>query len=238
MLIKLKNEINEHCDKKRAINYQRFFKTSKGDYGEGDIFIGVTVPILRKISKKYININFIDLQKLIKSKIHEHRLIALYLLVIKFNQGVKNNDDKQKKMVYDFYLNNLKYVNNWDLVDTSAHYIIGAYVFGNPTVKDILYDLAKSDDLWERRISMMSTFYFIKQGQFKDTLKISKILLNDDHDLIHKVVGWMLREIGKRDVQVEYKFLDKYYETMPRTMLRYAIEKFPEPIRKSYLNRK
>jgi len=207
---------------------QRFFKTGKGDYAEGDVFAGIKVPVSRKIAKQFRDLSLNDLSILIKSKIHEERLIALFILVGK----MKKADEKEKEKIYKFYLKNLKYVNNWDLVDLSAEKIIGEYLFDKE--RKLLFELAKGD-LWEKRIAVMSTFNFIKKNDLGTTLKISKLLLKDKHDLIHKAVGWMLREIGKRDINTEEAFLKTHYKNMPRTMLRYAIEKFPEIKRQKYL---
>jgi len=207
---------------------QRFFKTGKGDYAEGDVFAGIKVPVSRKIAKQFRDLSLNDLSILIKSKIHEERLIALFILVDK----MKKADEKEKERIYKFYLKNLKYVNNWDLVDLSAEKIIGEYLFDKE--RKLLFELAKGD-LWEKRIAVMSTFNFIKKNDLGTTLKISKLLLKDKHDLIHKAVGWMLREIGKRDINTEEAFLKTHYKNMPRTMLRYAIEKFPEIKRQKYL---
>ena len=213
-----------------------FFKTSKGQYGEGDKFIGITVPLQREIAKKYYeSASFVDLQKMLESKIHEYRLTSLLILVYKYD---KTKNEKLKKEIYNFYLKNLQYINNWDLVDVTTPNIVGDYLLNNPKEKKILYKLVKSKNLWERRVAILATFRFIKEKQFEDTLAISEILLNDTHDLIHKAVGWMLREMGKRDIKPLIKFLNKYAGTMPRTMLRYAIEKFPEEMRKIYLKRK
>ena len=216
---------------KAEIN-QRFFKTGKGQYGEGDIFLGLSVPESRKIAKQFSNISFKEISKHLQSKYHEERLTALLILVEKYQKSSKIN----KKQIIDFYLNNTKYINNWDLVDLTADKVLGHYLF-NEKDKSIIYNLVKSDNLWERRIAIISTFYFIKNNQFHDTLKISEQLLKDKHDLIHKAVGWMLREIGKRDEKVLENFLKKHYDTMPRTALRYAIEKFPEDKRNRYLKR-
>jgi 3-methyladenine DNA glycosylase AlkD len=220
-LIELGNsEIAEHS--------QRFFKTGKGEYGEGDKFLGIRVPVIRKQVKIYKNVSLGQTFVLLKSPFHEIRLFALLMLVQKFSSGT------EKRKIYELYLKNTKYINNWDLVDSSAHYIVGAYLFDKD--KQPIYELTKSKNLWERRISIMSTFHFIKCGKFNDILKISEILLDDNEDLIHKAVGWMLREIGNRSISVEEKFLKKFVLKMPRTMLRYAIEKFPERKRKFYLN--
>lgn len=228
-------QINTSANPFQAQILQRFFKTKKGEYGEEDKFLGLKVPQIRKIAQNFPQTSFSDLQKLLNSKIHEYRLAALFILVIQFNQAQKNKDSKQIVAVYNFYLKNTKNINNWDLVDLSAPSVIGNYLYLAPTKRKILYKLAKSKNLWERRIAIISTFTFIKNNDFTDTLAIAKILLFDKHDLIHKAVGWMLREVGKRNVKVEEKFLKEYYKTMPRTALRYAIEKFPQPVRQKYL---
>jgi 3-methyladenine DNA glycosylase AlkD len=210
---------------------RRFFKTGKGDYAEGDVFAGIKVPVSRKIARQFKDLRLDDLSILIKSKIHEERLIALFILV----DRMKKADEKGKEKIYKFYLRNLKYVNNWDLVDLSAEKIIGEYLFYND--RKLLFELAKGN-LWERRIAVLSAFNFIKKNDYNTSLKISKLLLKDEHDLIHKAVGWMLREIGKRDIETEVDFLKMHYKNMPRTMLRYAIEKFPEIKRQAYLQGK
>lgn len=207
---------------------QRFFKTGKGEYAEGDVFAGIKVPISRKIAKTFKHLDLKDLSILIKSPVHEERLIALFILVDK----MKKTDQITEEKIFRFYLKNMKYVNNWDLVDLSAEKIIGYYLFDKE--RNILFELAKGN-LWERRISLMSTFHFIKMHDFNTTFQLAFLLLNDNHDLIHKAVGWMLREIGKRDLEAEEEFLKKHYNKMPRTMLRYSIEKFPEKKRKAYL---
>ena len=223
----IKQDLKQLGTPERARASLWFFKTGKGEYGEGDVFLGVTVPEQRKVAKKYKDLSLNNLQILLNSKTHEHRLTALFILVGQYKRS------KDKKNIVDFYLKNTKNVNNWDLVDSSAHYILGDYLLNKD--KYILYKLAKSDNLWEKRISVISTFAFIRNNQFDDSLKISEILLHDKHDLIHKAVGWMLREIGKKDQEVEEEFLRKHYKEMPRTMLRYAIEKFEENKRKYYL---
>jgi len=227
MLQQLIQELEQQKNKEHAKNLQRFFKTKKGEYGEGDIFLGIKVPIQRKIANKY-NLNLTDLQTLLNSKIHEHRLVALLILIKKY----QNTKDKE---IINFYLKNTKNINNWDLVDLSAHKILGDYLLDKE--KTILYNLANSNNLWENRIAIISTFAFINNNQFEDSLKLAKILLNHKHDLIHKAIGWMLREIGKKDQQTEEQFLKKYYKKMPRTMLRYAIERFEETKRQSYLKK-
>jgi len=215
--------------KKRAAVSQRFFKTGPGEYGEGDIFLGITVPELRRLAASYQAITLREVAQLLRSAIHEERLLALLILVRTYARG----DAHTKKRIYELYLKNTRYVNNWDLVDASAEHIVGAFVMGKS--KKPLSVLARSKDLWERRIAIMATFHFIKGGKFAETLKIAKILLADKEDLIHKAVGWMLREVGKRNLQSEERFLQEHYKRMPRTMLRYAIERFPESKRQRYL---
>ena len=231
-LTEIRKAISKQKNPAQAIILQRFFKTGKGEYGEGDICYGIKVPEQRTIAKQFKDLIFDDLKELIKSKVHEERLIATFILVDQYKRG----DEKKKKSVYDFYLKNRKGINNWDLVDLSAPKIVGAYLIDKQ--KDLLYKFANSKDLWEKRISIISTQAFIREHFFEDTLNISKTLLGDKHDLIHKAVGWMLREIGNRDLETEEEFLKKHYKTMPRTMLRYAIEKFPEQKRLAYLKGK
>ncbi|MBU4082521.1 DNA alkylation repair protein [Patescibacteria group bacterium] len=231
MLNQLKNELRKAGDKRRAEVSARFFKTGKGEYGEGDVFLGVGAPKQRLCAKKYADLGMGDLRKLLLSKIHDHRSVALYILILQY----KKSDAKGQKKIFDFYLKNIENVNNWDLVDSSAPQIVGDYLLNKN--RRILYKLAKSPNLWKRRISILSTYAFIKNNDFEDTLKISETLLDDKHDLIHKAVGWMLREIGNRDQIAEEWFLKKHYRKMPRTMLRYAIEKFEEKKRKFYLKK-
>jgi 3-methyladenine DNA glycosylase AlkD len=219
-------------NKQRATNSQWFFKTGPGEYGEGDCFLGIRVPELRKLAKEYQAITLAEATQLLQSPIHEERLLALFILVRAFSKG----DEHDKKKIYNLYLGNTRYINNWDLVDTSADHIVGAFL--KEKSKRPLYDLARSSDLWERRIAIMSTFHFIKGGEFTKTLKMAQMLLSDKEDLIHKAVGWMLREVGKRHLDSEERFLREHYKQMPRTMLRYAIEKFPEPKRQRYLKGK
>jgi 3-methyladenine DNA glycosylase AlkD len=212
-----------------AKGLQWFFKTRPGEYGEGDVFIGIKVPPLRKLAAEFQNASLTTVESLLKSKIHEERTLALMILVRQFAKA----DDALRRQIYDFYFANIRFINNWDLVDGSAPYIVGPFLFGRGRKQ--LYVLARSTSLWERRIAILSTFYFIRQNDFADALKISKLLVRDEHDLIHKAVGWMLREIGKRDEAILEDFLKKHYQEMPRVMLRYAIERFPESRRREYL---
>ena len=228
----IKKEIFRFANKKRADISSSFFKTGKGEYGEGDIFLGVRVPVLRQIAKKYNKLSPKDLDRLLNSDFHEYRFIALVILINKY----KKAKDEEKKVIYNFYLKNLENINSWDLVDISAPYIPGEYLKDND--KDVLYKLARSRNLWSRRVAIISTFGFIRENDFKDALRISEILLDDKEDLIHKAVGWMLREVGNRDLKVEEKFLKNNYKKIPRTTLRYAIEKFEENKRQEYLKMK
>ena len=230
-ILELKKELKINKNKKQAKILASFFKTGKGEYGEGSIFLGIRVPLLRKIANKYLELDFKDLQNLLNNKIHTYRFIALIILVNKYKKG----DDKLKKIIYNFYIKNLKNINNWDLVDISCYHIVGNFLLNKSKEKIILYKLVKSRNLWFRRIAIVSTFIFIKNNKFKDTLKISKLLLNDKEDLINKAVGWMLREVGKRNQKLLEEFLKKNYQNMSRTTLRYAIERFEEKKRKYYL---
>jgi 3-methyladenine DNA glycosylase AlkD len=216
-------------NKERAAISQRFFKTGPGEYGEGDVFIGIRVPVLRALVKEYADLSVAQILILLRSHIHEERLLALLLLVDSFSQG----DEAARTSIFELYLKHTEFINNWDLVDSSAAQIVGAYLMDKS--KAVLYRLAESANLWERRIAIMSTFHFVKHHEFSETLKIAKILLFDRQDLIHKATGWMLREIGKRHLKTEERFLKVHYKKMPRTMLRYAIEKFPEQKRQRYL---
>jgi 3-methyladenine DNA glycosylase AlkD len=219
-------------NKEKAKLMAGFFKTGKGEYGEGDVFLGITVPEQRKIAKQYVNLSIKEIEQLLHSNIHEHRLTALIIWTYQFEKA----DEETKDKIYKTYLRNTKYINNWDLVDVTTPRIVGMHLLDKD--RKVLYKLAKSKDLWEKRIAVLATFAFInKRKEFDDALKISEILLNDKHDLIHKAVGWMLREIGKRDLAAEEKFLKKYHKVMPRTMLRYSIEKFDEDKRKFYMKK-
>ncbi len=209
----------------------RFFKTGKGEYADGDTFLGLTVPVSRTIVRKYKDLPLEEIQKLLQSKYHEERLVALLMLVEKFKR-IPNERDS----IYKVYLANTMYINNWDLVDLSAPHIVGGYLSSKKD-RSILQRLAKSESLWEKRISILATLNFIvKDKEYKDTFEISELLLLDNHDLIHKAVGWMLREVGKRiSEEKEEEFLKKHYRVMPRTMLRYSIERFSEQKRQEYL---
>lgn len=224
-LAALRRDLRAVADAEHAASARRFFKTGKGQYGEGDRFLGVRVPQLRAVARRHAGLPFEDLEELLDSAWHEERLVALVILVARYR--------KQPDAVYDFYWRKMPRVNNWDLVDTSAPHIVGAHL--ETRDRKPLYDLARSASVWERRIAVVATQHFIRRGDFDDTLAIVKLLLKDEHDLIHKAAGWMLREIANRDRAAAEAFLDKYAARMPRTMLRYAIEKFPEPLRQHYL---
>lgn len=223
-------EMKKLASPKIAEHSQRFFKTAKGEYGYGDVFIGIRMPELRTLAKKYLDIHFNDLRKLIKSKIHEERLVGLLILVNKYTSA---HEESEMEELFQFYTQHFKFINNWDLVDVSCPYIIGRHLLDKN--REPLYVWAQSDHLWTKRIAIVTNWWFIKNGDLRDVFKISKILLTDKHDLIHKAVGWMLREAGKKDREALETFLEKHYKSMPRTMLRYSIEKFPESRRKGYL---
>ncbi len=268
-LTTLRAELRRQADLSRAAILQRFFKTGPGEYAEGDKFLGLTVPQLRVLAKQYRELSLRDTSRLLRSPIHEERLLALLLLV----QAYRGGDADKQRRIYKLYLRSTKFINNWDLVDGSAEHIVGAFLAdhdvrrrsltapscdrrspdgrgdlrsggvarsgdrpqqqGRPQQR--LLKLARSKSLWERRIAVLTTFHFIKHGEFAPTLRIARLLLRDEHDLIHKAVGWMLREVGKRDLPTEEAFLRRHYRQMPRTMLRYAIERFPERRRLRYL---
>jgi 3-methyladenine DNA glycosylase AlkD len=225
----IEKRLRSVADPAKACLLQRFFKTGPGEYGEDDRFLGIMVPVIRKLVKEYQNAPLTEAAKLLRSPFHEARLLALLLMVKKFEKG----DDAVRKDIYTRYLGSTKYINNWDLVDLSAPNIVGAYL--NERSRAPLYRLVKSKSLWERRIAILATASFIRQNDFGDTLLIAKMLLDDGEDLIHKATGWMLREVGKRDTAALESFLKKHAPRMPRTMLRYAIERFPEQKRKKYL---
>jgi 3-methyladenine DNA glycosylase AlkD len=228
-LLKIRVRLQELADKDTARVLQGFFKTGLGEYGEGDVFVGIKVPPLRMLAKGFEKATSTTLKALLASKIHEERVLALMILVRQFDRG----SEELREQLYKFYLAQTRFINNWDLVDGSAPYLVGSFLWKRS--RRPLYVLARSASLWEKRIAILATLHFIRQNDFADALKISKILLSDKHDLIHKAVGWMLREIGKRDIAAEEAFLKTHYRTMPRTMLRYAIERFPEARRRRYL---
>lgn len=230
MLNELRKDLRALADPEKAKILQRFFKTGPGEYGEGDIFLGLVVPKIRALSKKYSRLDTRDVEILLRSLIHEERLCALLILVLKFENGARG----ERAEIYRSYLKNTENINSWDLVDLTADRIVGAFLRGRD--KSVLYKLARSKNMWERRIAIMATFHFIKNGSSRHTFAIAGVLLDDAHDLIHKAVGWMLREVGKRiDINAEERFLKNRYKKMPRTMLRYAIERFPESKRRAYL---
>ena len=228
-------QLTELADPEIAQHSQRFFKTGDGEYGANDQFLGIRVPILRQTVKQFKDVTLDDALALLKSEYHEVRLCAIYFLVALFERAsaTSNPNYQQQKLIVNAYLANTKYINNWDLVDSSAHKILGKYLLDKD--RTILHTMSFSNDLWEKRISMMATYTFIKENQFADTFRIAETLLNDNHDLIHKIVGWMLREVGNQNKAAEEGFLLLHYKKMPRTMLRYAIEKFSKEERTAYL---
>jgi 3-methyladenine DNA glycosylase AlkD len=229
VLTDLLRELSDAADPERARNLAWFFKTGKGQYGEGDEFCGITVPIMRKLAKRYTHLKLTDVEKLLSSRLHEHRFTALEILVFQHEAG----DRAARQKIFNFYLQHTRYINNWDLVDTSAPYIVGEHLVSRS--RRILYSLAKSPSLWERRIAMVTTMALIRRDDLEDAFAIAALLLGDEHDLIHKAVGWMLREAGKRSTPVLFNFLERNYSAMPRTTLRYAIERLPGPQRKRIL---
>lgn len=231
MIDKIREELHKFANPDKAVFLQRFFKTGEGQYGFGDKFLGISVPNQRKIASKFKDISLPDIEKLLNSKVHEERLVSLFILVDKFKKG----NERAREEVFNFYLSKTKNINNWDLVDSSAHKIVGEYLLKNKN-EELLKKLAKSKSLWERRIAMIATYQFIINGNSKTTYEIANLLLNDRHDLIQKAVGWMLREAGKRVSEQELQeFLRTRYKKMPRTALRYAIERFPQEVRLKYL---
>jgi len=236
MLDSFKQEMQKLKNPGKAKKLAGYFKTGKGEYADGDVFLGIIVPKQRKVAKQFYDLSLDDLQELLNSKIHEHRLTSLFILIHKY----KKANEKEKREIADFYLKNTKNINNWDLVDLSAPRILGDFLTSKHSMqlpdRKILYKLAKGH-LWERRIAILATFAFIAKNDFSDALKIAEILLKDRHDLIHKAVGWMLREIGKRNQAVEEQFLSRHRRAMPRTMLRYAIEKFSDSKKKFYMGK-
>ena len=224
---KIEKRLKSLGDAEKAAHALRFFKTGPGQYGEGDLFLGIRMPVIRQLAKELIDTPLDDAAELLQSPIHEARMLALIIMVYQAKRGDASSP------LYRAYLANTAKINNWGLVDVTAEHLVGAHLFERS--RKPLYKLAKSKSLWERRIAIISTFYFIRRNDFDDTLQIAEILLNDTEDLMHKAVGWMLREVGNRDLATEEAFLLPRYQQMPRTMLRYAIERFPEPLRLAYL---
>lgn len=240
-------DLKRVSSKERATKLQRFFKTGKGDYGDGDVFVGITTPEIRKISKKYQkDLTLVDLDFFLQNKVHEYRLFALISLTYLYEEtkGIEDviEQEQRKEEIFNYYLKNRHWINNWDLVDVSAPKIVGEFLKDKEREKgsgeegDILYNLIRSDNLWEQRIAIVSTYAFIKEGEFKEILDFSKLLMNNKHDLIHKALGWMLREVGKKDKCILKTFLDDYANKMPRTMLRYSIERLDDKEKQKYLN--
>ncbi|MFA6467235.1 MAG: DNA alkylation repair protein [Patescibacteria group bacterium] len=227
--------LKKYSSQKRQKSNQWFFKTGPGQYGAGDKFMGVTVPNTRLVARQFLDLSFVEIAKLIKSPIHEIRLAGILILVEINKQAIKNKDRVLQKKVLKFYLQNKAGINNWDLVDLSAHYILGQAILDGLESKQILYSYAKSNNLWQRRIAIIATWIFIRNGDLNDCFKISKLLLKDKEDLMHKALGWMLREAWKKDGTRVEKFLLVNYKILPRTTLRYAIEKMPEVKRKKFL---
>ena len=227
----IKQELKKFENPEKAAFLPKFFQAFPGGYGEGDQFIGVKVPDLRKTARKFFkDFTLEQAENLLREPVHEYRLAALFILVLKYEQA---KTEAAKKAIVDLYLNNIPMINNWDLVDASADKILGSYLWEKD--KALLFELARSGQLWKQRIAIISTYHFIKRRQYETTLEIAKILLTNQQDLIHKAVGWMLREIGNRDFEAEFNFLKEHYRKMPRTMLRYAIEKFEESLRQQFL---
>jgi len=229
-VVALKRALRARANPRDAALARRFFKTAPGEYGEGDRFLGVRVPDLRRLVRSASDVTIADAVRLLRSSWHEERLLALLLLVWLYERG----SPLDRQSVYETYLGHTRHVNNWDLVDASAHLIVGAHLESRS--KRPLTLLARSADLWERRVSIIATLFYIRRGHYGETQRIARMLLDDEHDLIHKATGWMLREVGNRDSRVARAFLDRHHRRMPRTMLRYAIERFPEPLRRRYLD--
>lgn len=227
----LKHDLQKSADTQKSTFLQRYFKTGKGEYAEGDVFLGLSVPYLRKLARSYKQLDSKDIKKLLQSKIHEYRQIALMILSLQFSTATNS----EKEVIYNFYLAHTKWINNWDLIDGSAPTIVGGYLLDKP--RNMLFKLSKSTSVWERRIAILATHQFIKEKkEYQDTFRIAELLLADKHDLIHKAVGWMLREVGKRVSRESLEeFLKEHYKTMPRTALRYSIEHFPEKVRRAYI---
>lgn len=232
MTSKIQNLLREYANPAKAAQ-PRFFKTGPGEYAQHDQFLGISVPVLRTIAPQFSDLLLEEITLLLQSPYNEERSLALFILILQYKKG----SDATKRIIYDYYCAHIAHINNWNLVDASAHEIIGAYLFHYTQDKSVLIRLAQSDNLWERRIAMIATLYFMRKSDVSWTYMIAQMLLNDTHDLIHKAVGWMLREAGKKDEKQLLTFLDKNTAHMPRTMLRYALEKFPIDVRKKYMKR-
>lgn len=230
-LAQLQQELIQLANPQQQAILQRFFKTGVGEYGAGDVFLGIKVPVQRQLAKKYQNLPLSDIETLLQSHYHEYRFTALILLTTRYLKS----DESTKIAIFNSYLKHIDSVNHWDLVDLSAPAIIGQHLLDKP--RWLLYQLVQTDHLWHKRIAMVATLTFIKQGEFAETLQLAEHLLHEQHGLLHKASGWMLREVGKRDTVVLENFLQRFHHAMPRTMLRYAIEKFDEQRRNFYLNR-
>ncbi len=230
MLSQARSTLRSHASPEKAKILQGYFKTGPGEYGEGDVFLGVTVPLTREVSKEFCTLPLKDIEQLMYSKIHEERLLGIFILIFHY----KKADPAHREALIDFYLNHLSGVNNWDLVDSSAHQLLGDFLLTRD--RALLYRLVHSENLWERRIAIVSTYAFIRQGEFKDTLNLAELLFKDPHDLLHKATGWMLREVGKKDRDALVNFLNTHAPQMPRVMLRYALEKFDVAVRKSFFS--
>ena len=231
----LRAELREAAEPERVPDLQRFFKTGPGGYGEGDVFLGVRVPAVRAVARRHAGLDPEDVTELLRSPVHEERLAALVILVRRFDR----TDERERQRVFGLYLQNTAHVNGWDLVDASAPHIVGAHLLGRGGAdRRILDHLTWSPSIWERRIAIMSTFAFVRAGEYDETLRLARSLLNDEHDLIHKATGWMLREVGKRDEQLLVRFLQRHGGDMPRTMLRYAVERLDVPLRARLLSAK
>jgi 3-methyladenine DNA glycosylase AlkD len=225
----IRRELKALASPERATVSQRFFKTGPGEYGAGDRFLGIAVPVLRQLARQNSGLPLSEVLSLLRSRWHEERLLALFIMTRQYAHGTT----EQRKTIYREYLRHTAYINNWDLVDSSAEHIVGAHVADGD--RSVLMRLARSNDLWERRIAMLATFWFIKRHEFDEALRIARVLVDDSHGLIQKAVGWMLREMGKRDRDAAERFLREHAHRMPRTMLRYAIERFPPRLRRRYL---
>ncbi|MCB0366939.1 MAG: DNA alkylation repair protein [Bdellovibrionales bacterium] len=233
VIIEIHKRLRQFASLKRAQLNQSFFKTGKGEYGYGDIFLGITMPDCRKVAKEYKDLSLAETKRVIRSKYHEERMAGLIILVQKYE---KASADKERERLYKTYVDHFNYINNWDLVDVTCPRIVGQHLENRN--RKILYQWAKSERLWTKRVAIISTLWFVKDGDLDDAFKLAQVLLHDEHDLIHKAVGWVLREAGKKEVKRLEAFLKKHCKTMPRTMLRYAIEKFPERKRQMYLKGK